>query len=81
MEEAPNEHLERIASSGIYRWRRESGYYRQSGVENAIYRYKTIIGKRLRARGDGARETEVVLGGNILNRCLDLGRPVSVCVG
>ena len=76
-----NEHLERIASGGIYRWRRESGYYRQSGVENAIYRYKTIIGKRLRARGDGAREAEVVLGGNILNRCLDLGRPVSVCVG
>ena len=26
-------------------------------------------------------KAEVVLGGNILNRCLDLGRPVSVCVG
>ena len=63
------------------RFRSESGFYRQCGVENAIYRYKTIIGKRLRAREDGAREGGVILGGNILNLYLDLGRPVSVCVG
>ena len=42
--EQRNEHLQRIASDGICRWRRESGYYRQSTVESAFYRYKTIIG-------------------------------------
>ena len=79
--EKRNEHLERIRSDGIYRWRRESGYYRQSTVENAFYRYKTVIGRKLRARGEKAREVEVILGCNILNRCLELGRPESVCVG
>ena len=79
--EQRNEHLESIRSDGIYHWRRQSGYYRQSTVENAFYRYKTIIGRKLRARGEEARETEVILGCNILNRCLELGRPDSVCVG
>ncbi len=76
-----NEHLESIRSDGIYHWRTESGYYRQSTVENAFYRYKTIIGRKLRARGEEARSVEVILGCNILNRCLELGRPDSVCVG
>ena len=76
-----NEHLESIRSDGIYHWRRESGYSRQSTVENAFYRYKTIIGRKLRARGEEARSVEVILGCNILNRCLELGRPDSVCVG
>ena len=42
-----NEHLESIRSNGIYRWRTESGYYRQSTVENAFYRYKTVVGGRV----------------------------------
>ena len=75
-----NDHLESIRSDGIYHWRRESGYYRQSTVENAFYRYKTVIGRKLRARGEKAGEVEVILGCNILNRCLELGRPDSVCV-
>ncbi len=79
--EQRNEHLESIRTEGIYHWRRESCYYRQSTVENAFYTYKTIIGRKLRARGEEARETEVILGCNILNRCLELGRPDSVCVG
>ncbi len=79
--EQRNEHLERIASNGIYRWRRESGYYRQSTVENGFYRYKTIIGRTLRARGDEAREVEAILGCKILNRCLEMGRPDSVRIG
>jgi hypothetical protein len=76
-----NEHLERIRLDGIYHWRRESGYYRQSTVENAFYRYKTAIGRKLRARGEKAREVEVALGCKLLKRCLELGRPESVGVG
>ena len=48
---------------------------------NGFYRYKTIIGRTLRARGDEAREGEAILGCKILNRCLEMGRPDSVRIG
>jgi hypothetical protein len=35
--------------------------YDQSTVENTFYRYKTIIGRRLRARGEAAREVEAAI--------------------
>ena len=35
---------------GIHKWRRESRYYQQIRVENAFYRYQTILGKNLRSR-------------------------------
>ena len=56
-------------------------YYQQSKVENTIYRYKTIIGRKLRARTEEGREVETIIGCNILNRFLELGRSESVLVG
>ena len=55
--------------------------FQDFGVEKTFYRYKTVIGRKLRARAEKAREVEVILACNILNRCLELGRPDSVCVG
>ena len=72
-----NKDIKAISSKGVYRWRRESGYYRQSTVENTIYRYKQIIGPRLRARNDHSRKVEAVLGCKILNRSKALGMPQS----
>ena len=43
-------HVQKILDEGVHRWRRESGYYQQSKVENTFYRYKTIIGRKLRVR-------------------------------
>ena len=57
---------------------KESGYHRQGRVENTFFRFKTIIGGRLRARLRGAQETEAVLACNALNRMRDLGWPNSV---
>ena len=74
-------HVHKIRSDGVETWRRESGYYRQSTVENTFYRYKTSMGRKLRARDENARLVEVTLGCKILNRCLELGGPVSVRVG
>ena len=54
---------------------RPSGYYRQSEVENMFYRYKTLLGDQLRARGENSRQVEAVLACNILNRFSLLGRP------
>ena len=76
-----DKHVQKIFAGGIYTWRRNSGYYQQSKVENTIYRYKTIIGKKLRARTEEGRETETIIGCNILNRFLALGRAESVLVG
>ena len=67
-------HVHRIRTDGVYQWRRESGYYRQSKVENTFYRYKTTIGKRLRARTEESREVQVKIAATILNQFLELGR-------
>ena len=67
-------HVRKIIDVGIYTWRRESGYYRQSKVENTFYRYKTTIGKRLRARTEEGREVEAKIACKVLNRFMELGR-------
>ena len=45
-----------------------------------MYRYKTIIGRRLHARILPNHKTEAKIGCNVLNRMTSLGMPVSVRV-
>jgi hypothetical protein len=45
-----DEHLKTIAECGRMNWQRSSGYNRRSLVGTAMFRYKTIIGRRLHAR-------------------------------
>jgi len=40
----------RVKKVGRRQWRKESGYHQQARVENTFFRYKSIIGDRLRAR-------------------------------
>ena len=63
---------------GRRQWKKESGYHRQGRVENTFFRYKSIIGGRLRARHPNAQETEAVLACNVLNRMFAIGKPASV---
>ena len=63
---------------GRRRWKKVSGYHRQGGVENAFFRYKSIIGDGLRARSPGRQGSEVVLGCEILNRMTEFSRPVPI---
>jgi hypothetical protein len=72
-----NQHIADIESTGRANWRRGSGYYLQSHVESAIYRFKRIIGGRLRSKHNEAQEREALMGCSILNRMLEIGRPVS----
>ena len=58
-------------------WRRQSGYYLQSHVENTLYRFKQIIGGRLRSKHDEAQKRETLMGCSILNKMLEIGRPIS----
>lgn len=72
-----NQHISKIERIGRSDWRRRSGYYLQSHVENAYYRFKRIIGGRLRSKNDKAQEREALISCAILNRMLEIGRPVS----
>ena len=70
-----------VKALGRRRWKKASGYHRQGRVENAFFRYKSIIGDGLRARNPAGQGSEVVLGCEILNRMTALGRPVSYRIG
>jgi transposase len=71
-------HLALIDERGRMGWQRRSGYNRRSLVETAMFRYKTIIGRRLQARTLPNQKIEAKIGCNVLNRMTGLGMPVSV---
>ena len=70
-----------VKQLGRRRWKKTSGSHRQSRVENAFFRYTSIIGDGLRARSPTGQGSEVVLGCEILNRMTEFGRPVSYRIG
>jgi hypothetical protein len=71
-------HLLTIASLGRLGWQEVTGYGSRALVENAMGRYKSTIGERLRSRGEAAQRTEAIVGVAVLNRMLGAGRPNSV---
>jgi DDE family transposase len=73
-----DEHLRTIEKHGRIGWQRRSGYCRRSFVETAMFRYKTIIGRRLHARTLFNQKTETKIGCAVLNRMTSLGMPISV---
>ena len=72
--------VRRVRKVGRRRWKKESGYHQQARVENTFFRYKSIIGDRLRARHPKSQEAEALIACNILNRMTILGRPESFAV-
>ena len=73
-----NDAIERIGAVGRRQWRKESGAHRQARAENGMYRYKRIIGDRLRAQHREAQKKESLIAVNIINRMTALGMPESV---
>ena len=72
--------IQKVAKIGRRRWKKESGYHRQGVVENAFFRYKSMLGDKLHSRGLASQKVEAVIGCKILNRLLILGRPRSVAI-
>ena len=70
---ARNANVASVRELGRRQWKTQSGYHQQARVENAFYRYKQLIGGRLRSRNIVAQATEVRLAINVLNRMIDLG--------
>jgi hypothetical protein len=70
-----------VKKVGRRQWKKESGYHQQARVENTFFRYKLIIGDRLRARHPKSQQAEAIIACNILNRMTELGRPESFAIG
>lgn len=75
-----NAALERIAEVGRRQWRKESGAHQQARAENAMFRFKRIIGDELRARRFEAQEREAMIGVLVINRMTEVGMPKSVAL-
>jgi hypothetical protein len=75
-----DQHIATIAKHGRMGWQRRSGYNRRSLIETAMFRYKTIIGRRPHARTLTNQRTEAKIGCNVINRMTTLGKPVSIRV-
>ena len=69
-----------IKAVGRQQWKRTSGYNYQARVENTFFRYKQIVGGRLRSRRFDAQVVETTMACNILNRMTELGRPESIAI-
>ena len=73
--------IRRIDRMGRRRWKKAFGYHRQARVENTFFRYKSIIGGRLRARAPHGQMVEALLACNLLNAMTNMGRPDSHAIG
>jgi hypothetical protein len=72
--------IERIKKDGREVWEYASGYSKRNLVENAMFRYKNIIGNKMHSKTVKRQETEVRIGIYILNQMIGLGMPDSVRV-
>jgi hypothetical protein len=52
--------LQRIRKVGRREWQKESGYRQQARVENGFFRYKSVLGGRLKARTSVLGKTDPV---------------------
>lgn len=67
-----------INNKGIYAWQNKHKYGRRSLVENFMFRFKEIIGRKLRSRKWNNQDNEAFLGCCILNKFSKIGRPISI---
>jgi hypothetical protein len=72
-----NQNILSIRELGRREWHKSSGYSGRAMVENAVFRYKTIMGRGMRSRTKKGQRTEVLLACRILNTMTQLGMPDS----
>ncbi len=75
-----NEALARIAAIGRRQWRKESGAHQQARAENGMFRFKQLVGDRLRARTFEGQKREALIGVLVVNRITELGMPKSEAI-
>jgi hypothetical protein len=75
---ARDENLRRIRRIGRAAWKEESGYYRRSLGETAMFRMKTLFGAGVSCRADEQRATEVGVRCRAMNIMTHQGMPDTV---
>ncbi len=75
-----NSHLERIEAIGRRAWLKESGYRQQARAENTFFRWKRILGDRLRSKHFETQRREAMIGCGVLNRMFELGKARSQAI-
>lgn len=75
-----DENLRKIRKTTIKKWKIESDYHKRSLVENAIFRFKTIVGNKFFSRKFENQNTEFLIGISILNKMFINGMPISYSV-
>ena len=71
-------HIRYIREKGRSAWRKATEYGKRSLVETAIGRYKALIGPRMHAHKLANQQGEIALGSEVLNRMIQVAKPVSV---
>ena len=69
--------LRLIKEQGRYVWRTSSGATRQCLAENAVSRFKALVGIKLTARTFENQQVEALVKCQVLNRMASLGLPAS----
>jgi len=72
-----NRNIRSIRELGRREWHKRSGYSTRSLVENAVFRYKTIMGRGMRSRSLESQRLEALLAYTILNTMTRMGMPDS----
>ena len=67
----------RVIEQVRQRWQDYTDYGRRAKVENTMYRYKIIIGNKLKSRSIDNQKIESKIAVNILNQMTNLGMPCS----
>jgi hypothetical protein len=72
-----NLNIRSIRELGRSQWHKRSGFSKRAMVENAAFRYKTIIGRSMGSRTLVGQRVDVQLARGILNTRTSLGMPDS----
>jgi hypothetical protein len=70
----------KVGTLGQRTWKPLLGYHHQGRVENTFFRYKQILGGKLRARHTKGQVSEAALACRILNRMGEVSMPRTVPV-
>lgn len=68
-----DEVIDAVRENGLETWKKEVGYHRRSLAETAMFRVKTILGNRLRAKILLHQKTEMAIWCRAINKMTSLG--------
>jgi len=69
--------LRQIKKISRKKWKEQTGYHVRSLAETAMFRFKTIIGDKLKFRKFANQKGELMISVSILNKMFELGMPDS----